>query len=90
MASQFPSACSVRLLNILDEHPNICGTDVLCFYRSMRRSTVYTTLSRLERTGFVVSQRDAKRDCSAAPRRNYRLTELGRQIVSMAKALEKI
>lgn len=54
--------------------------------KKLARGTVYVTLERMEDKGYVKSRREmlAQDDSQAIPRRIYRVTALGHQVLSTA------
>jgi PadR family transcriptional regulator, regulatory protein PadR len=52
---------------------------------SLKRGTIYVTLGRMEEKGFV-SSREEREDGTDLPRRFYRVTGLGRRVLSAREA----
>jgi DNA-binding PadR family transcriptional regulator len=55
---------------------------------ALKRGTIYTTLARMLRKGFVESRKQQTPGQAGLPRRLYRPTGLGEHVLLMAKSRE--
>lgn len=72
-----PLSTRVRMLGLLVNHGEISGADMLYLDSSIPRGSIYTTLNRMKKQGFVTSRVIRKARTSGPPNRVYRITELG-------------
>ena len=72
------------ILELLVRHDEMYGLELVAASpRQIKRGTVYVTLGRMEEKGYVASRlEDAPVGAGGLPRRIYRPTPLGRQVLS--------
>src|SRR5262245_60133267 len=79
------------ILELLVEHHELYGLQLVdSSRRLLKRGTVYVTLGRMEDKGYVTSRREeAPADAGGLPRRIYRATPLGRQVLDAWTAVAR-
>jgi PadR family transcriptional regulator PadR len=71
------------ILQLLVRDDEAYGLELVAASRGrLKRGTVYVTLGRMEEKGYITSRlEDAPPDAGGLPRRIYRATALGRQVL---------
>jgi DNA-binding PadR family transcriptional regulator len=71
------------ILELLVQHDEMYGLELVTASRQLKRGTVYVTLGRMEEKGYVASRlEEAPPHAGGLPRRIYRPTPLGRRVLS--------
>jgi PadR family transcriptional regulator, regulatory protein PadR len=71
------------ILELLVEHDEMYGLELVAASRQLKRGTVYVTLGRMEEKGYVTSRlEEAPPRAGGLPRRVYRPTPLGRRVLT--------
>jgi DNA-binding PadR family transcriptional regulator len=76
------SAVETVILDLLSEKPEMYGLELVeASQGRVKRGTVYVTLARMERKGYVRSEQEARAPGAIGlPRRMYRATPLGLRV----------
>lgn len=77
------SAKESLILQLLVRHDEAYGLELVSASRGrLKRGTVYVTLGRMEEKGYISSRlEDAPAEAGGLPRRIYKPTALGRQVL---------
>jgi DNA-binding PadR family transcriptional regulator len=77
-----PSHKEVAVLGLLAREAELYGLQMVeASEGALKRGTVYVTLSRMEKKGYVESWLDDASPSNAPARRRYRITALGRRML---------
>jgi PadR family transcriptional regulator PadR len=75
-----PSSKEVVVLDLLAGETELYGLEMVDTSQgALKRGTIYVTLSRMEKKGYVESWLDQATPSQGPPRRLYRITLLGRR-----------
>jgi DNA-binding PadR family transcriptional regulator len=85
-----PSGKRLRILQLLLEHKELTGGQLLELDRTLPRGTIYTTLRRLEDDAFASSREESQRGQPGPPRRFYRITTDGARATKAGELAEKV
>ncbi|HLL47389.1 MAG TPA: helix-turn-helix transcriptional regulator [Longimicrobiaceae bacterium] len=75
------SSKEAEILQLLVAHGEMYGLELVKNSESLKRGTVYVTLSRMGDKGFVESRQVEPADGSGPPKRIYRATGLGARVL---------
>lgn len=78
----------LQILECLANHDELTPADLIRLNPELRRSTVYTTMARLEGDKWLTSRTEKVTSKRTRPLRYYSITPLGRQGLELAQAQE--
>src|SRR5712691_5165071 len=82
---RLPSRKEALILELLNRGRELYGLELVeASEGCVKRGTVYVTLGRMEEKGYVESRLEAAAGAGGLPRRLYRLTPHGRQVLEIA------
>jgi PadR family transcriptional regulator, regulatory protein PadR len=79
------SKLEAAMLQLLVNQGELYGLQMLALEPNLRRGSLYVTLNRMEEKGYVESREFKELKMSGLPRRLYKLTGLGRRVLSMSQ-----
>lgn len=90
MVDVVPSGKRLRILQLLLEHGELTGSQILDHDKSLPRGTIYTSLRRLQDDKLVTSRKVVDRQQPGPPRRFYNLTGLGARAAKLGEVAEVV
>ena len=78
-----------EILQLLIEHGELYGLDMIKRSKALKRGSIYVLLSRMSDKGFVES-RLSKEPSGGPPRRRYKATALGNRAASAYEAAKAV
>ncbi len=85
-----PKATIRRILALIEEHSELNGAEVLKLAPELHRSTVYTTLDRLEAVRALQSSEECGTSKRTRPLRIYSLTEFGVGVLRLSEVHDNL
>lgn len=90
IAAVLASQKELVVLNLLARQRELYGLQMVdASAGALKRGTIYVTLSRMERKGYVQSSPDPTPSPNGPPRRLYRITPLGRTVWSAWRTVRR-
>ena len=90
IAAVLASQKELVVLNLLSRQRELYGLQMVdASAGALKRGTIYVTLSRMERKGYVQSSPDPTPSPNGPPRRLYRITPLGRSVWSAWRTVRR-
>jgi DNA-binding PadR family transcriptional regulator len=80
-----PSGRRLRILQLLLEHQELTGGELLELDASLPGGTIYTSLHRLERDKLVTSRLGNQKGLPGPPRRFYKITAHGKRLARLGE-----
>ena len=85
-----PSQKEVLVLDLLAREPELYGLQMVeGSDGALKRGTIYVTLSRMEKKGYVQSSTDVVPSPHGPPRRLYHITPLGRRVLAAWRTIRR-
>jgi DNA-binding PadR family transcriptional regulator len=85
-----PSGRRLRILQLLVQHEELTGGEMLELDDSLPGGTIYTSLHRLERDKLVTSRLDDQKGLPGPPRRFYKITAYGKRLARLGEINEAV
>lgn len=88
--NEVPKGQRLRMLQLLVQHGELTGGDMLDIDENLPRGTIYVTLMRLEKAKLVKSRKEAECRGPGSARRFYKITALGERATRFAEMAEVV
>jgi len=85
-----PSGKRLRILQLLLDHGELTGAELLDLDDSLPRGTIYTTLRRLQDDKLVTSRQEVDKGQPGPPRRLYKITAFGMRAAKLGEYAQAV
>lgn len=90
MVSTNVSEKEEMILDALINHGELYGLQMVELIPGLKRGTVYVTLGRMEDKGFISGREVKEPQWAGMPRRLYRITGQGQQVLRASQAFDAV